>query len=276
MLSDPEIELLSRCVLIAAALSPLFFLVRWLLTHRLTPIQHLFSWINVVYARVIWRCNVFGRVDLPPTQGAVIACNHRSSVDTSPLALIANRMLHWMVAAEYFTHPAFGWFLRAAECIPTRRGGVDTKSTREAIRTAESGGLLGVFPEGHINTTPDVLLPGRAGVALIALKARVPVVPCYIEGTPYNGTIHGPLLMRARVTLRVGQPLDFSEFFGREGEKAVQEQVTLRILKEIARLAGRDDYEPRLAGSARRRAAQQALETPAASCPAEKERGQDE
>jgi 1-acyl-sn-glycerol-3-phosphate acyltransferase len=252
MLSAQGIDILSWGVLIAAALSPALLLLRWVLTHRLTPLQHFFSLLNVVYTRVIWRGNVFGRLKLPYGQGAVIACNHKSSVDTCFLALIAKRMVHWMVAGEYFSHPAFGWFLKAAGCIPTRRGGIDTKSTREAIRLAQSGGLLGVFPEGRINNTPEVMRPGRAGVALIALKARVPVVPCYIEGSPFNGTIHGPLFMRAKVTLRVGRPIDLSAWFGRENEKAVLEEVTLRILKEIALLAGRDDYEPQLAGKTKR------------------------
>ena len=34
-------------------------------------------------------------------------------------------------------------------------------------------------------------MPGRPGAALIALKARVPVVPCYIHDAPYDGTMLG-------------------------------------------------------------------------------------
>ncbi len=117
-----------------------------------------------------------------------------------------------------------------------------------AIRYASSGGLVGIFPEGRINRTSELLLPGRSGAALIALKARVPVVPCFIEGSPYDGTALGALLMPAKVTLEIGRPLDFSEYYGRENEREVLELVTRRILMAIAALAGRPEHEPRLAG----------------------------
>ena len=39
------------------------------------------------------------------------------------------------------------------------------------------------------------------GAALIALKARAPVIPCYIHGAPYDDTALGCLLMPAAVRL---------------------------------------------------------------------------
>ena len=105
-----------------------------------------------------------------------------------------------------------------------------------------------MFPEGRINTTDGILLPGRPGAALIALKARVPVIPCYIDGSPYDGTPYGALLMPANVRLRIGRPIDLSPYYDRGGDREVQEDLTRRFLKEIARLAGNPDFEPRLAG----------------------------
>ncbi len=207
--------------------------------------------VNYVICRILWRANVDRDLPVPPTSGAVIVANHRSSADPCFIEIATTRVVHWMVAKEFFASPALGWFLRLAESIPTNRGGIDTQATKMAIRYAEQGELVGIFPEGRINRTSDLLLPGRSGAALIALKARVPVVPCYIEGAPYDGTALGCLLMPAKVSVQIGQPLDFSEYYGRENEREVLELVTRRILAAIAALAGCPDFQPSLAGRIR-------------------------
>jgi 1-acyl-sn-glycerol-3-phosphate acyltransferase len=153
-----------------------------------------------------------------------------------------------MVAREYCVHPAIGWFLRICGAIPVRRAGIDTAATKLAIRHAQEGKLVGLFPEGRINDTDQLLLPGRPGVAMIALKARVPVVPCYIEGSPYDGTVWGCLFMPAKIRLKVGPPLDLSEFYDRDDSREVLEELTKRFLVEIAKLAGCSDFQPALAG----------------------------
>jgi 1-acyl-sn-glycerol-3-phosphate acyltransferase len=125
---------------------------------------------------------------------------------------------------------------------------VDTAATKAAIRIAANGGLVGMLPEGRINMSEEFMLPIRPGAALVALKARVPIVPCYVEGSPYNGTPWSPLLMTARVRLVFGAPIDLSEYDDRQDADGLVEQVMLRVAREIARLAGRDDFEPQLAG----------------------------
>ena len=52
----------------------------------------------------------------------------------------------------------------------------------------------------------------------------------------------------ARVHVEVGQPIDISEFYGRDHEKEVLEDSTRRFLAEIARLAGVKNFKPQLAG----------------------------
>ncbi|OHB72882.1 MAG: hypothetical protein A2V70_03235, partial [Planctomycetes bacterium RBG_13_63_9] len=212
------------------------------------PSQSLLWVLNYVIVRVLWRTEITGRPAIAPGQGAVIVCNHRSPIDPSFIALTVDRPVHWMVAKEYCVRPVLGWLLRICEVIPVSRGGVDTAATKLAIRYARQGGLVGLFPEGRINTTEQILLPGRAGAALVALKARVPIVPCYVSGSPYDGTPLGCLLMPAVVRLKVGRPIDVSQYFGREDDRAVLEDLTKQLLVEIARLAGRTDFRPGLAG----------------------------
>jgi 1-acyl-sn-glycerol-3-phosphate acyltransferase len=93
-----------------------------------------------------------------------------------------------------------------------------------------------------------MLLPGHPGAAMIALKARVPVVPCYIHGSPYDGTSLGCLLMPATVRLEIGQPIDLSAYFDRASDRELFDELTLQFLKAIAELAGDNGFQPQLAG----------------------------
>ena len=189
-----------------------------------------------------------GQLPEPSERGGVIVCNHRGSVDPFFVQLVARRIVHWFVAREYFKLPVVGTFLRLSESIPANRGGIDTASTKSAIRMARQGDWIGMLPEGRINRTPELLLPGRPGAALVALKAKVPVVPCYLEGITYDGTFWGCFFTPGRVKLTIGKPIDLEPYYGRDREHEVLGELTLLFLKRIAELAGRPDFQPSLAG----------------------------
>lgn len=196
-----------------------------------------------------WRTELPAKLPFDASRGAVIVCNHRSSIDPFFIQVMLHRRAHWMVAREYVENRVFGWFLRMCDVIPTNRNGIDIASTRFAIRQAQAGNLVGMLPEGRINTTDDFLLPGRPGPVIVALRARVPIIPCYIFDAPYAGTVWSPFFRRAHARVVVGEPIDLSEYqhHHRRRRKGAITELTLRVLKEIATLGGRPEFEPKLA-----------------------------
>jgi 1-acyl-sn-glycerol-3-phosphate acyltransferase len=218
---------------------------------RFTFFQALLWFSDLLVTHVLWRAQISGPLPVAEGEGAVIVCNHTSGVDPMVIQLCTDRVVHWMVAREYYEMPLATYAFRAVTTIPVNRGGIDTAATKMAIRLAQEGGLVGLFPEGRVNTTDELLLPGRPGAALIALKARVKVIPCFVKGLPYDGTALGSLFMRGNARVTVGEPIDLSSYFerfDREGERAVLQELTKLFLVEIAKLAGVDDFEPKLAG----------------------------
>ena len=213
-----------------------------------TVLQSLLYLTNRLFSRVLWRTTISGRLPVADSQGAVIVCNHSSGIDPCLIQLCTDRVVHWMVAREYYEAPGMSIVFRALGSIPVNRAGIDTAATKTAIRLAQQGGLVALFPEGRVNLTDALLLPGRPGAALIALKARVPVIPCYVSGAPYDGTALGSLLMPGNGHVMVGQSIDLSEYYDREGDKTVLGDLTKKFLIEIAKLAGVDNFEPKLAG----------------------------
>ena len=105
-----------------------------------------------------------------------------------------------------------------------------------------------MFPEGRINTTDDLLLPVRPGAVLVAMRAETPLLPCYIEGSPYRKTPWSPLFMRAKVRVKFGELIDVSRFTDGEQSNEHVRDVMTQVVREIAILAGDDDFEPQFAG----------------------------
>jgi len=190
-------------------------------------------WERVLYApvyalsRVLWRveiewqgdwlgCGWEGEMDARQwmlsdrmSGGAVLIANHRCSVDPFFVQLVGGRRVHWMVAGEYFRNFLFGPLLRTFQAIPTNRGGVDTASTKRAIALAKSGRFVGMFPEGRINRSGCPLLSIRPGAAIVALRAKVPLVPIWIEGAPAGWEVYSALFLPAKVRIIVGVPERF-------------------------------------------------------------------
>lgn len=74
----------------------------------------------------------------------------------------------------------------------------------------------------------------------MALAAQVPVVPCAMLGT-FELWPSGRVLPRLPpVTIRFGEPLDFSRFAGMAQHKTVLRAVTDEITYAILRLSGQE------------------------------------
>jgi 1-acyl-sn-glycerol-3-phosphate acyltransferase len=227
---------------------PVVWLVRIARRTSFTPFQFLL-WVTAkLIVRLLWRAEIPSSLPKEAQSGVVVVCNHRSSIDPFFLQMCCTRPMHWMVAKEYCEHPAFRWFLTATEPIPVNRGGIDTASTKMAIRYGREGGLVGMFPEGRINMSEEFMLPIRPGAVLVALRARVPILPCYIEGSPYNGTPWSPFFMRAHVRIHFGELVDTSPYADQEHDDELVKELMTRVVKSIAQLAGHDDFEPTFAG----------------------------
>ncbi len=115
--------------------------------------------LNLFFNKILWRTKVSGSLTIAPGQGAVIVCNHRSGIDPLLIQMSTGRVVRWMVASEYFSYWLMAACFRSLQSIPVSRRGVDTAATKQAIRLAAEGKLVGLFPEGRINTTDGCCCP---------------------------------------------------------------------------------------------------------------------
>ncbi|GGX78070.1 lysophospholipid acyltransferase family protein [Streptomyces minutiscleroticus] len=196
--------------------------------------------------RGLFRPTVQGLDHVPATGAAIVAGNHLSFSDHFLMPAILKRRITFLAKAEYFTGPGVkgrltAFFFRSAGQIPVDRSGKEAgqAAIREGLRVLRGGDLLGIYPEGT-RSHDGRLYKGKVGVAVMALKAGVPVVPCAMIGT-FEAQPPGRKIPRVRpVAIRFGEPLDFSRYAGMEDEKAVLRAVTDEIMYAILSLSGQE------------------------------------
>ncbi|MBU6236224.1 MAG: 1-acyl-sn-glycerol-3-phosphate acyltransferase [Planctomycetes bacterium] len=183
--------------------------------------------------------------------GAILVANHCSSMDPMFVQLCAGRRVHWMVTSLYFQKPIIGGLLRSFETIPTHRSGMDTASTKHAISLAKQGRFVGMFPEGRINRTGQPLMTIRPGAAIVALRAKVPIVPIWIEGAPIGPSIFSALFRAANIRVLVEKPNDWGlQAVNQHGrsDRSVAEEWIARVMAQAVVRSGRSDPEISFAG----------------------------
>jgi 1-acyl-sn-glycerol-3-phosphate acyltransferase len=98
------------------------------------------------------------------------------------------------------------WIYRLFETVPVALGSANFLALAEAAARLQVGEVVGVFPEGGISKD-GTLQPFRPGIALLALRTGVPVVPVSIRGTREALPPGHWRPRHARVDVRLGPPL---------------------------------------------------------------------
>ncbi|MGC5039620.1 MULTISPECIES: lysophospholipid acyltransferase family protein [unclassified Streptomyces] len=196
--------------------------------------------------RLVFRPRIEGLEHVPAEGAAIIAGNHLSFSDHFLMPAILKRRITFLAKAEYFTGPGIkgrltAFFFRSAGQIPVDRSGKDAgqAAIREGLGVLSRDELLGIYPEGT-RSHDGRLYKGKVGVAAMALKAGVPVVPCAMIGT-FEAQPPGKVIPNIHpVMIRFGEPLDFSRYEGMENEKAVLRAITDEIMYAILSLSGQE------------------------------------
>jgi 1-acyl-sn-glycerol-3-phosphate acyltransferase len=179
---------------------------------------------------------VSGLEHLPARGPYIVAANHANYLDGVVLAMALPRKISFLVMPRvYRATPFHPYFHDHVGSIPVSLARPDPGAIRRAIRVLEQGGVVGIFPEGPFSRHGR-LVRGQPGVALVALRSGVPVVPAAIEGT-FDALAARRFFVPRRVPLsvRFGAPLHFATPRQRVTQ-GVRADVTGRIMEEIAAL----------------------------------------
>jgi 1-acyl-sn-glycerol-3-phosphate acyltransferase len=185
---------------------------------------------------LLWRYRVVGAEHLPRSGPFILAGNHRSTAEPAILGCTPRRRNFFFAKRELFDRPLFGRYIRALGAFPVARGQGDLAAVRYSLDVLARGHVLVFFPEGTRSKTGG-FLPAQPGIGLIALRARVPVVPAYVAGSV---EALRSLIPRRPVRAYIGEPIDTARLELRGDRRGYQQFADL-VLDRIKELAQKFD-----------------------------------
>lgn len=186
-------------------------------------------------------------LDSIPAEGpAILASNHLSFSDSVFIPVAVPRPVRFLAKNDYWNRRGlYGassrWFFTATGQIPMdRSGGQASQDSLAAGEQALRGGdLLGIYPEG--TRSPDGrLYRGKLGMATLALRTGVPVIPMALIGTDKVQPIDRNIPRIRRVGLIIGEPMRFEAYYTNADDRFAQRAVTDEVMSQIQRLSGQE------------------------------------
>ena len=177
---------------------------------------------------------VEGSAHVPRTGGVLLCPNHISDFDPPAVGALVPRIVWFMAKSELFSMRFLSWLLPRVRAFPIRRDSADRTALSKAEELLKAGEAVVIFPEGGGNAE-GTLQPLHPGALLVALRAKVPVVPVALINT--NKVLpYGALKLQRSpkpVTVIFGEPLDFSDLYGKKG---AVEEATRRLTERLAQM----------------------------------------
>jgi acyl-[acyl-carrier-protein]-phospholipid O-acyltransferase/long-chain-fatty-acid--[acyl-carrier-protein] ligase len=168
-------------------------------------------------ARLLYRVRSSGAEHVPASGGAVLIANHLSYVDAIVLQLACRRRIRFVGFHGFPERSLADRCLRWSGAIS-----ISARNPREAVKAAihaaAAGELIGIFPEGNVSRTGQ-LMEIKRDFQIIAQHAGVTVIPAALDGLwgsifSYSNNRYlwkSPRLKRIPVFIAFGKPLPPSE-----------------------------------------------------------------
>ena len=197
-------------------------------------------------ATLIWRPEVVGTENVPPTGPVILASNHLSFVDSVVIPLTSPRQVAFLAKSDYFTGTGIkGWISRqwftGVGSIPVDRDapGAAQQSLDLALEHLRAGGAFGIYPEGT-RSRDGRLYQGKPGVAWLALQAQCPIVPVALTGTRDVQPVDAKLPRRAKVRVEFGTPIQVAGRFDGVAPAKARRQITDEVMAAILEMSGQE------------------------------------
>ena len=185
--------------------------------------------VKIFFYCLFWPI-VKGRENIPTDGGYIISANHKSNYDPIFTTIVQNKKVYFLAKEELFSRKPFGSFLLYVGAYPLKRGASDIAALRVGIALLKDNKPLTVYPQGTRSEKID-LTKIKTGVALLAVKSRVPVLPIGIDGkyVPFH-----------RMKLIIGKPMYFDEYYDKKLTSENLQLITVSIMKNIQSLVGEE------------------------------------
>lgn len=195
-------------------------------------LYHAFKWSVVSpILHTYFGGKIYGVENVPQTGGLVIVSNHASYFDPPIVSNCVCRPVAYMAKEELFKIPVLAQAIKLYGAYPVSRGTADRAAIKYALEYLENGWAVGVFLEGTRTRDGRVHDPKR-GAALLAAKAKVPLLPVSLWGSEKIVQPGTPIPRKVPLTIRIGKLIATPSSTSKEELEA----VTRKCAEAINRL----------------------------------------
>lgn len=191
-----------------------------------------------VYFKSYFRLKVIGLNNVPKKGGVIVVSNHASFLDPPLVGVsISTRSTFFLARDTLFKNILFGFILRQVHSFPVNRGAGFRSGFKTAIDLLHQGKLVLMFPEGT-RSFDGKLQRGKPGAGMLIYDAKVPVIPCYIDGSDKAMPRGTKLIKPGKICVKFGKPIELNKFYRMEESKDLFRQIANEAMNSIEEIKG--------------------------------------
>jgi 1-acyl-sn-glycerol-3-phosphate acyltransferase len=149
----------------------------------ISPRYRLFRRVMLALGWLVFGFTVHGAGKVPKEGPLIVAANHRRYVDPVFVSMAVPRRIQWMAKKELFTFPLERFFYFIGS-FPVDRAKGGRAALKTALNLLAAGWALGIFPEGTRRKSYDPEDAPKSGVAMLASRGGVPILPVFVDRVP--------------------------------------------------------------------------------------------
>lgn len=178
----------------------------------------------ILYAFIkLYRPTYIGIDNIPNDENFILVGNHTSYLDPILVASTTKKCVHFLAKDSLYKGIKKSLF-KGLGIIPVNRKIKDKQALNNAIDYLNNGFVIGIFPEGTINKTTDIVMPFKYGAVKMAKETGVKIVPFGIKNK-YK-------FLRKSVIINIGKPYVVKNELVDENKKLMEKVILLLNEKE--------------------------------------------
>ena len=186
--------------------------------------------------RILGKVEIIGKENIPESGAYILAQNHISTYDVPFVSVFWPEPLELAGASEVWNRPGQSLLARMYGGIKVHRGQYDRQLIDTILHLLSCGKPMLIAPEGGRSRKPG-MKPAKPGVAYLADKAQVPVIPVGVYGSHETYLTEASRGKRPLMGMRIGSPITFPQIEVKGKHRRIQLQENAdTIMRNIAAL----------------------------------------